>query len=95
MLSKTQREARRVRRPIGRFAHLSATQQGQWGVSASPSVRWRRWARRDALFAFICLDAVMGRVDWVFLGGWMLLAFYVVGFWTLAVTVYVLLAGAL
>jgi hypothetical protein len=41
------------------------------------------------------LDAVVRRVDLVFLGGWMLLAFYVVGFWTLAVTAYTLLSGTL
>jgi hypothetical protein len=28
------------------------------------------------------LSVWSSRVDWVFLGGWMLLGFYVLGFWT-------------
>jgi hypothetical protein len=36
-----------------------------------------------------------GRVDWLFLGGWVFLAFYVVGFWVITGTAYTLLSHAL
>jgi len=37
----------------------------------------------------------MRRVDWVFIGAWMLIAFYVLGSWTLAATAYALLSHVL
>jgi hypothetical protein len=37
----------------------------------------------------------MRRVDWLFLGGWTLIAFYVLGFWILAAFSFHLLSRTL